>query len=43
MQTGSVEGLLLTFGDKESAVFQEFMSSDLNSALALLEHLTADN
>jgi hypothetical protein len=37
-----VESLLLTFGDKESAVFQEFRAADLTGALALLEHLTAD-
>ncbi len=33
--------LQIDFGDSEYAVFTGFRADDLNSALALLEHLTS--
>ena len=38
---GAYEILLLSYGDKEHIVFTGFRAADLTSALALLEHLTA--
>jgi len=37
------EKLHIAFGEKEHVVFQGFKAADLTSALALLEHLTADS
>ena len=39
--TGAYEVLLIAFGEKEHVVFTSFRADDLNSALALLEHLTS--
>ena len=38
---GPAESLRILFGADQHATFQGFTSDDLNSALALLEHLTA--
>lgn len=37
----SAESLRILFGGDKHAAFQGFKADDLNSALALLEHLTA--
>ncbi|CAL5221365.1 g3544 [Coccomyxa viridis] len=39
--SGAYEVLLIAFGEKEHVVFTGFRADDLNSALALLEHLTS--
>jgi hypothetical protein len=38
---GPAESLRILFGADQHAAFQGFKADDLNSALALLEHLTA--
>lgn len=43
LESGPSEKLHITFGEKEHVVFQGFKAADLTSALALLEHLTADS
>jgi hypothetical protein len=40
---GPSEKIHIAFGGKEHVVFQGFKAADLTSALALLEHLTADS